>query len=218
VPQPSLGANLEPASPASEPRLLHLAAEVGALYDTQPEIYLGEKVPGLAAVTAFPRRLLVLDRVLLTESEPALRFLLGYALEAIRGGYAILLQVGARWRRELALLLRTLLAPESEQTGPAADLIEAAPPEVQELIVRHAGQRDLDPGAWIDGMLALAKRAGLLACDDFNAAIWMVARLAGERLTSHDATVALGSVLGGPDLVRFYLSDDYQHLRDVLTV
>jgi hypothetical protein len=29
--------------------------------------------------------------------------------------------------------------------------------------------------------------------------------------------VALGSVLGGPDLVRFYLSDNYQQLRDLLT-
>ena len=86
------------------------------------------------------------------------------------------------------------------------------------LIARHAGPHNVDPGAWIDGMLALAKRAGLLACDDFTSAIWMVARLAGEKLVSHDATAALGSVLGGPDLVRFYLSDDYQHIRDVLTV
>lgn len=224
VPQPSLGANLQPAHPGREPRLLQLAAEVGAMYGTDPEIFIGEKVPGLAAVTAFPRRVIVLDRALLTESEAALRFLLGYAIEAIRGGYAILLQVGARWRRELVQLLRDLLAPEPDQAGPAADLIAGAPPEVQELVERHSrgerppGVRDVDPGAWIDGMLALAKRAGLLACDDFNAAIWMVARLAGERLTSHDATVALGSVLGGPDLVRFYLSDDYQHLRDVLTV
>jgi hypothetical protein len=57
-----------------------------------------------------------------------------------------------------------------------------------------------------------------VACDDFSAAIWMVARLSGEHLASHDATVALGAVLGGADLVRFYLSDNYQHLRDVLTV
>ena len=41
--------------------------------------------------------------------------------------------------------------------------------------------------------------------------------LTGEMLLSHDATVALGAVLGGADLVRFYLSDDYQRLRDYLT-
>jgi hypothetical protein len=67
-------------------------------------------------------------------------------------------------------------------------------------------------------MLACAKRAGLVACDDFHAAIWTVALLSGERLSSHHATVALGAVLGGPDLVRFYLSDSYQQLRDLLTV
>ena len=78
-------------------------------------------------------------------------------------------------------------------------------PRAQKVLERHAGLRDVDPGAWIDGMLACAKRAGLVACDDFAAAIWMVARLSGEKLASHDATVALGAVLGGPDLVRFYL-------------
>ena len=216
VAQPSLGANLQPATSIGHPRLLQLAAEVSALYQTEPEIFVGEKVPGLAAVTAFPRRLLVIDRSLLDESEAALRFLLGYAFEAIRGGYATLLQVGARQRRELAMLLRSLVAPDGEVTGPAADLVNNASSEVQKVLERHAGARDVDPGAWSDGMLALAKRAGLVACDDFAAAIWMVARLSGEQLASHDATVALGAVLGGPDLVRFYLSDDYQHLRDLL--
>jgi hypothetical protein len=67
-------------------------------------------------------------------------------------------------------------------------------------------------------MLACAKRAGLVACDDFHAAIWTVALLSGEKLSSHHATVALGSVLGGTDLVRFYLSDSYQQLRDLLTI
>ncbi|HWU87871.1 MAG TPA: tetratricopeptide repeat protein, partial [Kofleriaceae bacterium] len=219
VPPPSLGANLQAAHPGREPRFVQLAGELGALYGIQPELFIGEKVPGLAAVTAFPRRVLVVDRALLDEPEAALRFLLGYAFEAIRGGYAVLLQLGARQRRELAQLLRGLVGGDAaEPAGPAADLIAAAPHHVHQLLERHAGLRDVDPGAWIDGMLALAKRAGLLACDDFSAAIWMVARLAGEKLAHHDATVALGSVLGGPDLVRFYLSDDYQHLRDVLTV
>ena len=62
------------------------------------------------------------------------------------------------------------------------------------------------------------KRAGLVACDDFAAAIWMVARQTGELPGSHEDTVALGSVLGGPDLVRFYLSDQYQMIRDLLSL
>jgi tetratricopeptide (TPR) repeat protein len=216
VAQPSFGANLQPVVATGHPGLIRLVPEIAALYQTEVEVFVGEKVPGLAAVTAFPRRLLVIDRVLLAESEQALRFLLGYAFEAIRGGYALLLQVGARQRRELASLLHSLLAGEAELSGPAADLVERAGPAAQEVIEGHAGT-EADPGAWIDGMLALAKRAGLVACDDFATAIWMVARLSGETLPSHDAMVALGAVLGGPDLVRFYLSDDYQQLRDILT-
>ncbi|HTR49155.1 MAG TPA: tetratricopeptide repeat protein [Kofleriaceae bacterium] len=215
VPPPSFGENLVPAETAGDVRLLQLAAEVGALFHVQAEVFVGDKVPGLAAVTAFPRQLLVLDRSLLGEPELALRFLFGYAFEAIRGGYAALLQLGARQRRELAQLLRALLAG-GEMTGPAAELFEAASPRAQKVIERHMGAPHLDPGAWIDGMLASAKRAGLVACDDFAAAIWMVARLSGEKLESHDQTVALGAVLGGPDLVRFYLSDNYQLVRDLL--
>nr|MBA3822185.1 hypothetical protein [Deltaproteobacteria bacterium] len=219
VAQPSLGTNLVLADTASDGRVLRLAHEISAMYQTDAEIFIGEKVPGLAAVTAYPRRLLVIDRSLLAESDPALRFLLGYAFEAIRGGYATLLQVGARQRRELAQLLRALISSDAAQiSGQAADLVQQASDEAASVLELHAGARDVDPGAWIDGMLALAKRAGLVACNDFSAAIWMVARMTGEKLESHDATVALGSVLGGPDLVRFYLSDDYQHLRDILTV
>jgi tetratricopeptide (TPR) repeat protein len=216
VPQPSLGENLVPAEAAGDVRLLQLAAEVGAMFDVEVDVFVGEKVPGLAAVTAFPRKLLVLDRSLLGEPDLALRFLFGYAFEAIRGGYASLLQLGARHRRELAVLLRALLAG-GEPTGPAAELIENARARASKVIERNAGTPNLDPGAWIDGMHACAKRAGLVACDDFAAAIWMVARLSGEKLESHDQTVALGAVLGGPDLVRFYLSDQYQMIRDLLS-
>jgi hypothetical protein len=218
VVSPSLGTNLQPAVAAGDPRLVAIAAEVSALYQVEAEIFVGEQVPGLAAVTAFPRRLLVLDRSLLAESDLTLRFLFGYAFEAIRGRYAILLQLGARQRRELGNLLRALLSPEPEMTGSATELLGTVSAHAQQVIERHAGVRDVDPGAWIDGMLACAKRAGLVACDDFHAAIWSVARLAGETLPDPQATVALGAVLGGADLVRFYLSDNYQQVRDLLTV
>jgi len=218
VVSPSLGTKLQPAVSAGDPRLLSIANEIAMLYQVDAEIFIGEKVPGLAAVTAFPRRVVVLDRSLLAESELALRFLFGYAFEAIRGGYAPLLQLGARERRELGTLLRGLLSAEPDATGSAAELLGTVNARAQKVIARHAGLRDIDPGAWIDGMLACAKRAGLVACDDFHAAIWTVALLSGEKLSSHHAAVALGSVLGGPDLVRFYLSDSYQQLRDLLTV
>ncbi|HET9619917.1 MAG TPA: tetratricopeptide repeat protein, partial [Kofleriaceae bacterium] len=213
---PSLGERLAPAAAAGDPRLLAIAGELAGLFGVEVEVFVGENVPGLAAVTAFPRKLLVLDRALLAEPEAGLRFVLGYAFEAIRGGYATLLQLGARQRRELGNLMRALFTPDAELAGSAIEML-AISDEAHEVIERHAGARDLDPGAWIDGMLACAKRAGLVACDDFHAAIWTVARLAGEDLASPHAIAALGSVLGGPDLVRFFLSDAYQALRDHLT-
>ena len=220
--QPGFGEGLQPLG-AADPRIAQLAGEISALFQlelrepqTADIVLVGDRVPGLAAVTAYPRQLVVIDRTLLVEPEPALRFLFGFAFEAIRGGYATLLQLGARQRRELVQLLRALLGPEDERTGPAAELVEHADPRAKKIVERLDGQRDVDPAGWIDGMLACAKRAGLVASDDFAAAVWMVARLTGERLASHDATVALGSVLGGPDLVRYYLSDSYQALRDVL--
>jgi len=215
--QPSLGENLVPAASVGDSRLLQIAAEVGGLFQIEPEVFVGDKVPGLFAATAYPSQILVIDRSLLLEGDQPLRFLFGYAYEAIRGGYAVLLQMGARQRRELGQVLRELLSG-AEPQGPASELFHNAGPRAAKILERHAGTRDLDPGAWMDAMLAGAKRAGLVACDDFAAAIWMVARLSGEVLASHDDTVALGAVLGGPDLVRFFLSDNYQLIRDLLAL
>jgi tetratricopeptide (TPR) repeat protein len=214
VAQPSLGENVLPAE-GIDARVVHLAGEVGQLYDVAPQLFIGDRVPGLLAVTAFPNQMVVIDRTLLSENDLAIRFVFGYAFEAIRGGYAALLQLGARQRRELGQLLRGLLS-DVEPTGSAADLMNNADTLAAEILERHAGTRDVDPGAWMDDMLACAKRGGLVACDDFAAAIWAVARLSGEDLATHDDAVALGAVLGGPDLVRFYLSDNYQLIRDLL--
>jgi hypothetical protein len=176
-------------------------------------------VPGSIVVTAYPRRMIVIDRTLLAESDPARRYLLGWAHEAIRGGYALLLNLGRRHRAELGSLLRALLLPETERAGPTNDFVRALPKRAVKVLERHVGRgRDLDTEGWIDGMIACAKRGGLFACDDFAAATWMIARVSGENLAvGHDATVALGAVLGGADLVRFYLSDDYHRLRDTLS-
>ncbi|MGE0547917.1 MAG: tetratricopeptide repeat protein [Kofleriaceae bacterium] len=215
VSRPALGENLRPAQVVGEPRLLSLAQELGFLFQTDAEIFVGDNVPGLVAITAFPRRKLVVDQALLGESDVALRFLFGYAFDAIRGGYAVLLQLGARERRELATMLVNMLASE-ELTGPAAELVSRAGATAQQLVAQYAGTNDLDPAGWIDGMAACARRAGVIACDDFSAAIWMVARMSGEQLVRREDTIALGAVLGGPDLVRFYLSDEYQRLRNAI--
>jgi tetratricopeptide (TPR) repeat protein len=215
--QPALGENLVPIQTVEDAALRVAVADVTRLYGTDAEIYIGERVPGMAVVIAFPRRLIVIDRVLLDEPDAARRYLLGWAHEALRGGYALLLHLGARQRVELGSLLRSLLLPEGERAGPTNDFVRALPKRAAKIIERHVGRgREADTDAWLEGMLACAKRGGLLASDDFAAATWMIARLSGENLPDHQATVALGAVLGGADLVRFYLSDDYHRLREYL--
>ena len=216
VAAPSLGENVVPAE-TTDGHLVMIAGEIGRLFEVDPEIFVGDKVPGLLAVTAFPRQIVVVDRSIISEEDTPLRFMFGYAFEAIRGGYAALLQLGARQRREVGQILRGLIS-DAEPTGYAAELMHNADMRAAKILERHAGTREIDPGTWMDNMLACAKRAGLVASDDFASAIWMVARLSGEVLGSHDDTVALGAVLGGPDLVRFYLSDNYQLIRDLLAL
>lgn len=216
-PAPTFGENLVPIAD-HDPSLEADYQAVSRIFETKAEVFVGDRVPGMATVVAFPRPTIVIDRSLCADGSPARRFLFGWALDAIRGGYAMLLSLGAGQRRELTQLLRALLASDRERSGVAVELVRNASPRGAKVIERYAGRvRDLDVGGWIDGMQANAKRSGLLACDEFTASIWMIARLYGESLTSHHAMVALGAVLGGADLVRYYLSDDYQRLRDILT-
>mgnify|MGYP002377498904 CR=1 FL=1 len=217
-PPPPLGENLVPVQGMDDPGLKVAVADVARLTAIEAEVFVGERVPGLVALVAAPRRLVVIDRMLAGENDGPRRFLLGWAFEALRGGYAFLHHLGRRQRSELGNFMKSLLLPESDRPGPTNEFVKGLPKRAQKVLERHQGWgRDVDGDQWIDGMLGTAKRGGLLACDDFAAATWMIARLTGEMLLSHDATVALGAVLGGADLVRFYLSDDYQRLRDYLT-
>ncbi len=216
-PPPLMGESAVPVAALGDESLTQAVAEIARLAGIEVEVFVGERVPGLVALVAAPRRLVVIDRALVAEPDGPRRYLLGWAFEAIRGGYAFLHHLGRKQRAELGNFLRTLLLPESERPGPTNELVKGLPRRAAKVLERHAGAgRDVDAEAWIDGMLAMAKRGGLLACDDLAAATWMIARLSGEMLLSHDATIALGAVLGGADLIRFYLSDDYHHLREHL--
>jgi len=217
-PAPLLGENLIPAQRFDDAGLRVAIADVARLTGVEADVFVGERVPGLVAMVASPRRLIVVDRSLVGEADGPRRYLLGWAFEALRGGYAFLHHLGRRQRSELGGFLKSLLLPESERPGPTNEFVRGLPKRAQKVLERHANtSRELDGDVWIDAMLNSAKRGGLVACDDFAAATWMIARISGEMLLSHDATVALGAVLGGADLVRFYLSDDYHRIRDHLT-
>jgi tetratricopeptide (TPR) repeat protein len=217
-PKPPMGEDLVPATRFEDPTFAALVATMAHVYCVEPEVYVGRNVLGGIALVSQPRRIVVLDRELAAIDESSRRFLLGWAFEAIRGDYAVLFHLGQRQRNELASLLQSLLASEADRNPPTNDMIQALPRDAIRVIEEHAGQAQrTDVEAWIDGMLAMAKRAGLFACDDLDVATRMIARLNGEILEpGPSGTAGLGAVLCGADLIRFFLAEEYHRLREIL--
>lgn len=217
-PAPSMGEQLAPFKSVGSPQQKMELDSVAALFGVEPEVYVGVNVPGDVVLISYPRQIAVFDQGLLSEKPLAWRCLFGWAFEAIRGRYAILFSLGRRHRDELGSLLRSLLLPETNRTKPTVDFMRNLPPRAIQTIERCAGALvDTDIDTWIDDMLSLAKRAGLFTCNDFGVTTRMIARLSGESPSSDQDILALGSVLGGPDLVRFYLSDEYHKLHELLS-
>jgi hypothetical protein len=191
-------------------------SDISRLFGLEPEVYIGENVPGSVIAMSHPRRILVLDRRVLAESEASRRFALGWAFDAIAGGYASLLQLGQKQRNELAQLLQSMFLPESERSAPTNEFIGTLPVTAIEILRCNEGRfQDMDMQEWIDDMNAVARRAGLLACDDLPASARMLAVISGEDAAEQYS--ALGTVFCGEDLFQFFVSDDYDQLRESLS-
>lgn len=215
-PRASLGDNLVPLPKIEDQRLLTAVGAMSRLFGLDPEVYVGENVPGRVIAIGDPRTIIVLDRVLLDQTEEELMFGLGWAFEGICGGYAPILQLGEKQRRELSALMRSLFMPEGSRNGPTNEFVENLPVAALEILRRHEGEfQDFDMEEWIDGMNASARRAGLLACDDLPASARLLALLAGESIGDHSG--GLGKVFCGEDLFHFQMSDQYEQLRVALS-
>ncbi|HKE20125.1 MAG TPA: hypothetical protein VKB80_34865 [Kofleriaceae bacterium] len=216
-PEPPVGTNLVPMAAYEDAAIKLVAADSVRLFGVEPELYVAHGVPRGVVALSHPQPVVVIDRELLGETESARRFVMGWAFDAIRGGYALLQVLGRRERAELGGLLKSMLLPENERPGPTTEFMRTLPRTPLRVIERLQGTARLaDSEEWIDGMLATDRRAGLFACDDFAAAARMIARLSGDHLGASDIQ-ALALVLCGEDLVRFYLSDEYHRLRESLS-
>ena len=215
--QPSMGENLTSVKTIEDPALKVAIADAVRLFGVEPEVYVGENVPGAVMAVAHPREFVVIDRELLTESDTSRRFVLGRAFESIRGGYAMLLRFTDRERRELVALLKSFLAPTKDQAPATREFVKNLPRRATRVLERHQGQPVDDSDDWIDGLIAAANRAGLFASDDFASAARMLFRLAGETMAvTQDGALALGAIPGGSELVRFYLAENYNQTRNSL--
>lgn len=211
----SLGENLTPL-PSIDDHALHIAVgDMVRLFGMESEVYVGENVPGRVIAIDHPRTIIVLDRLVLQEPEAARRFALGWAFEAICGGYSSVLNLGEKQRLELANLLRSLFLSEADRSSGTTEFIKGLPTNAQEIIRINEGHfQDFDMEEWMTGMNAVARRAGLLACDDLAACARMLAVISGENIGDNYA--ALGTVFCGEDLFQFHISDEYDQLRSEL--
>ena len=214
-PRTDLGANLIPLPQMDDAGLHNAVSRVSRLFGLSPEVYIAEDVPGRVAAIGHPRTIIVLDRVLLESSENELLFALGWAFEGICGGYAPILDLGEKLRKELGTLMRSLFMPAETRSEPANDFVENLPVAALEILRQHEGEfQDYDMADWIDGMNASASRAGLLVCDDLPASARLLALLGGESIGDHSD--GLGKVFCGEDLFHFQMSNQYDELRMVL--
>jgi hypothetical protein len=161
----------------------------------------------------------VIEAHLAQRPELERRFLIGRALEPLRGGYALVLRLRPHERAELGRLLLQLLKPDSARDAQTQEFVKQLPRKsaraVERLVQLPPAIGTLDD--WYTHLAIAADRAGLLACDEVNAAAAMMARLGGEELAvTADGAVALGQVAGGAELVRYFLSDGYHELGSAL--
>ena len=207
-----------PASAVTDPGFKVCVVDAQRLFGVTAEVYVAQQVPGGVIMFDSPKPTVVIESSFVERPDGERRFLLGRAFEPLRGGYALVTRLRAAQRAEVGHLLDQLIKPENEREAQVQEFVRALPRKALKAVERLQG---LAPGASIDGWFAAlgqaADRAGLLACDDVGAAARMLARLGGEELAvSADGAVALGQVVGGAELVRFFLSDAYHELRSTL--
>ncbi len=214
-PRAGLGDNLVPLPQVDDTKLHDAVGKVSRLFGLNPEIYVAEEVPSRVVAIGHPRQIVVVDRVLLEQSENEILFALGWAFDGICGRYAPILDLGEKQRRELGILMRSLFMPKETRNDQTNEFVETLPLEALEILRLHEGDfQEFDMAEWIDGMNASASRAGLLTCDDLSASARLLALLSGESIA--DNSGGLGKVFCGEDLFQFQMSDDYEELRLVL--
>jgi lipopolysaccharide biosynthesis regulator YciM len=206
----------------TDPGFRVCVVDVQRLLGVEAEVLLARAVPGGAIAFESPRPTVVLEAALAQRPDKERRFLLGRALEPLRGGYAMPLRLRPSERAELGHLLEQLLLPEARRDPQAQEFLKQLPRKSLRAVERlpslvPAGGTPGSLDAWYAALAESCDRAGLVACDDLGAAAGMLARLGGEELAvTPEGAVALGQVAGGNELVRFYLSDPYHALRSAL--
>lgn len=206
----------EPASDGVEPR--DVARVLGL--ESQPfEVLVARKMkqPLWIAMDEVPR--IVILEELLTGQPTETRFILARALEYLRSGFSLLSRISPRERSEVGMLFKAMAKPK-DQREPSANefmqLLSRKQARVVERVVNAAGDSipDLDVVAWMRGIDSLMSEVALLVSDDLLAAARASARLSGvETAVLDDGRIVFRAIQGGQNLLRFYLSANYDDLH-----
>jgi hypothetical protein len=215
-PMPGVGTTL-PAAQVGDPGFKVCVVDVQRLFGVNAEVYVADHVPGGVLLVDHPRPTVFIEAQLVDQPDGERRFVLGRALEPLRGGYGLVMRLHGPERARLGYLLEQLVKHDPDRDPRVQAFVRDLPRKAAKSLERLAG---MAPGASIDGWYAAlhlaADRAGLLACDDVGAAARVLARLAGDAAFNDQGALALGQVSGVAELVRFFMSDGYHELRSTL--
>lgn len=202
-----------PVAQAGDTGLRQAAQDCARLTGIQAEVFIADDVPGYAVMTDEPRASITLDAAVMQLGESERRFVLGRCFEILRAGCGLFTRLNGGQRDEVLTLLEHMLRSEERRNQQATDFLRALPKKQQKSLERlqTLERPSFSALEWLGRVERSANRTGLLASDDVNAAITMLATLRGTGAA--DGVVLLGEVEGGASLVGFFLSDDYHALR-----
>lgn len=217
------------ASGAEEPKgpeLVMLLDFCRRLIGTNVPVRIGRDIPGGVMASNEGGGNVLVDRVLLERAPVELAFVFGRTLEYVRSGHAVISRLAFDDRLMLGELLDGLLRPAPESNDLVhefrKDLGRKAARQVEDICALYQAQQaggagqpaDKRAERWLAAVDQQANSHGLLACDDIEAALRMLAHLTGQELAlGPEGQVELRLLPDGAELVRVFLSADYLALR-----
>ena len=221
LPAPARGRGRAPA--ALEQILGELCATVGV---AAPALRPGGEGAELQLAPGHPAIVYVGAELTQRQAPAELRFLLARAAARLRAGSALAARLPPDALRELLAATLRQFAPADETLGDAREAIakavgRALPRKVRKALeeparaVMAAGRPDFD--AWQAALTATANRAGLLLAADVPAALKVVLREAGPKVSgAAEVAAAVSARADLRELLVFVASDEHLRLRERL--
>ncbi len=117
VPLPQMG----------DPTLRAVVQDLERVFGVAAEVYVAPSLPVAFVLSDQPKPAIYLSQGASQLPDAERRVLLGNALEALRGGYALITRLAEHARLEVSNLLDQLVRPESERSAEAQSYIKALP-------------------------------------------------------------------------------------------